>query len=48
MGIPERGMKAMAGTKTVYVTLTEEEHARLTEAKGGRTWREVLIDGADA
>jgi len=36
----------MAGTKAIRVILTEDEHADLIEEKDGRTWKEVLQDGA--
>jgi len=33
--------------KTVNIRLDHDEHARLTDLKDGRTWREVLKDGAE-
>jgi len=32
-------------TKTINVTVTEDEHEEWTEQKGERTWIEVIKDG---
>jgi hypothetical protein len=36
----------MMATKTIKVTVDEQQHERLKAAKGDRTWLEVLEDGA--
>jgi hypothetical protein len=36
------------GTKDVRITLTDERHSELKDAKGDRTWRDVLEAGAEA
>lgn len=33
--------------KNVFVSLDDNEYERLSKLKGNRTWREVLIDGAE-
>jgi len=36
----------MEGTKEIRITLSEAEYSELIDAKNGRTWKEVLRDGA--
>lgn len=36
------------GTVEIRVTVSETEHERLKDAKGDRTWYEVIRDGAKA
>ena len=36
----------MASTKSIHITVTEEEHAELLTAKGGKTWYEFLMSAA--
>lgn len=35
-------------TKEIRVSLSEDMHKRLKAQKGERTWKEVLVDGAEA
>jgi hypothetical protein len=45
VGVPARG--AITVVKRVHVVLDDDEYDRLTDAKGDRTWKEMLIDGVD-
>jgi hypothetical protein len=36
----------MKGTKEIRITLSQAEYSDLIDAKNGRTWKEVLQDGA--
>jgi hypothetical protein len=33
--------------KTINITLDEKEYANALKKKGGRTWKEVLMDGLE-
>lgn len=37
----------MPGTKEIRIVLSEDQYAELKDAKDGRTWKDLLIDGAE-
>jgi hypothetical protein len=45
VGFPARGRKIVV--KRVHVVLDDDEYDRLTDAKGDRTWKDVLKDGIE-
>jgi len=40
-------MKHPTNLRHIHITLTKEQHERLTKAKGDKTWTEVLLAFAD-
>ena len=37
-------MVGRMGVKSISETFTDEEHERLTDVKGDRTWREAILE----
>jgi hypothetical protein len=33
--------------KQIHIPVSDDEHAELKDKKGNRTWKEVLMDGAE-